>query len=141
MKGKKRMTQSMTLLLVEDEVVIRSDLKEVLAEAGYDVIEAENGGKALSEFEADASLFRWLITDINLGKGPNGWEIARRCREVIPDLPVLYISGLESADWPSKGVPYSLIVSKPFASAHIMTAISTLLVEADSNRARDGGLA
>jgi hypothetical protein len=36
------------------------------------------------------------------------WEIARRGRELIPHLPVLYISGHGSADWPSKGVPNSL---------------------------------
>jgi len=92
----------------------------------------------LSEFEADASRFRGLIADINLGKGPDGWEVARRGRELIPDLPVLYISAHAATDWPSKGVPNSLIVSKPFASAQIITAISTLLVEADSHRARDG---
>jgi two-component system, cell cycle response regulator CpdR len=131
------MTPSMKLLLVEDEGLIRLDLKDALAEAGFDVTEAANGEKALSEFEADASRFRGLITDINLGKGPDGWEVARRGRELIRDLPVLYISAHAPADWPSKGVPNSLIVSKPFAVAQIITAISTLLVEADSHRARD----
>jgi two-component system cell cycle response regulator CpdR len=132
------MTSPISLLLVEDEGLIRHDLKEALAAAGFDVTEAASGGKALSEFEADTSRIRGLITDINLGKGPNGWEIARRGRELIPDLPVVYISGHGAADWPSKGVPKSLIVSKPFASAQIITAISTLLVDADSHRAREG---
>jgi CheY-like chemotaxis protein len=71
------------LLLVEDEPLIRH-LKEALMEAGFDVAEAASGAKALSEFEADASRIRGLITDINLGKGPDGWEIARRGRELIP---------------------------------------------------------
>jgi two-component system cell cycle response regulator CpdR len=132
------MTPTMTLLLVEDEALIRIVLKDALAEAGFDVTEAMNGEKALSEFEANASRFRGLITDINLGTGPDGWAVARRGRELIPNLPVLYISGHAAADWPSKGVPNSLIVNKPFASAQLITAISTLLVEADSHRARDG---
>ena len=131
------MTPTITLLLVEDEPLISLDLKEALTEAGFDVIQAMNGEKALSEIKADASRFRGLITDINLGREPDGWEVARRGRELIPDLPVLYISAHAAPDWPSKGVPKSLVVTKPFASAQIITAISTLLVEADSHRAHD----
>ena len=102
------MTPTKTLLLVEDEGLIRHDLKEGLVEAGFDVSDVAAGGTALSEIEADASRFSGLVTDINLGKGPDGWEIARRARELLPNLPVVYISGHGSADWPSKGVPNSL---------------------------------
>ena len=124
------------ILLLVDEALIRHDLKEALVEAGFDVTEAGSGGEALSEFEAGASRISGLITDINLGNESDGWEIARRGRELIPDLPVVYISGHGSAEWPSKGVPNSLIVSKPFAPAQLITAISTLLVEADTHRAQ-----
>ena len=97
------------------------------------------GGKALSELEADPR-FSGLITDINLGRGPDGWEIARCARELLPNLPVIYISGHGSAEWPSKGVPNGLTISKPFATAQLITAISTLLVEADAHKAREGGI-
>ncbi len=132
------MTPTKTLLLVEDEVLVSHDLKEGLVAAGFDVMDVAQAGKALSELEADPSRFNGLITDINLGSGPDGWEIARRGRELIPDLPVVYISGHGSADWPSKGVPNSLTLSKPFATAQLITAISTLLVEADAHKAREG---
>jgi DNA-binding response OmpR family regulator len=132
------MTPTKTLLLVEDEGLVRHDLKEGLVEAGFDVSDVAQGGKALSELEADPSRFSGLITDIRLGRGPDGWEIARRARELIPNLPVVYISGHGSADWPSKGVPNSLTLSKPFATAQLITAISTLLVEADAHKARGG---
>jgi DNA-binding response OmpR family regulator len=132
------MTPTKTLLLVEDEALVRHDLKESLVEAGFDVSDVAQGGKALSELEADPSRFSGLITDIRLGRGPDGWEIARRARELIPNLPVVYISGHGSADWPSKGVPNSLTLSKPFAMAQLITAISTLLVEADAHKAREG---
>jgi two-component system cell cycle response regulator CpdR len=99
------MTPTKTLLLVEDEGLIRHDLKEGLVEAGFDVSDVAAGGTALSDIEADPSRFSGLVTDINLGKGPDGWEIARRARELLPNLPVVYISGHGSADWPSKGVP------------------------------------
>jgi CheY-like chemotaxis protein len=99
------MTPTKTLLLVEDEGLVRYDLKEGLVAAGFDVTDVAHGAKALSELEADPSRFLGLITDINLGRGPDGWEIARRGRELVPDLPVVYISGHGSADRPSKGVP------------------------------------
>src|ERR1700689_703795 len=102
------------------------------------VCDVAQGGKALSELEADPSRFSGLITDVRLGRGPDGWEIARRAREPIPNLPVVYISGHGSADWASKGVPNSLTLSKPFATAQLITAISTLLVEADAHKAREG---
>jgi DNA-binding response OmpR family regulator len=132
------MTPTKTLLLVDDEPLVRHDLKEGLVEAGFDVSDVAAGGKALSEIEADPSRFSGLVTDINLGRGPDGWEIARRARELMPNLPVVYISGHGSADWPSKGVPNSLTLSKPFATAQLITAISTLLVEADAHKAREG---
>jgi DNA-binding response OmpR family regulator len=132
------MTPSKTLLLVEYESLVRHDLREGLVAAGFDVMEAPQGARALSELEADPSRFLGLITDITLGKGPDGWEIARRGRELVPDLPVVYISGHGSADWQSKGVPKSLTLAKPFATAQLVTAISTLLVEVDAHKAREG---
>src|SRR5271154_1596970 len=47
------MTPPKTLLLVEDEGLVRHDLKEGLVEAGFDVTDAAQSGKALSELEAD----------------------------------------------------------------------------------------
>jgi DNA-binding response OmpR family regulator len=49
------MTPTKTLLLVEDEALVRHDLKEGLVEAGFDVSDVGLGGKALSELEADPS--------------------------------------------------------------------------------------
>jgi CheY-like chemotaxis protein len=63
------MTPTKTLLLVEDEGLVRYDLKEGLVEAGFDVTDAAQGGKALSELEADPLRFNGLITDISLGQG------------------------------------------------------------------------
>src|ERR1700720_3856756 len=105
------MTPTKTLLLVEDEGLVRHDLKEGLVEAGFDISDVSQGGKALSELEADPSRFCGLITDTNLGRKPDGWATARPVPELIPNLPVVYISGHGSADWPSKGVPNSLIIS------------------------------
>jgi DNA-binding response OmpR family regulator len=122
------------LLLVEDEAAILNLLEDALIEAGYEVILAGDGRKALRELEADADRFRGIITDIRLGTGPSGWDIGHRARELSPHIQIVYLSGDSAHEWPSKGVPNSLMVSKPFAVAQVVTAISGLLVQEDTRR-------
>ena len=121
------MTPSILLLLVEDEVLIRMNLEEELAEAGFDVVVATNGKEAMALIGADASRFRGVLTDIKLGRGSDGWDVARRARELVPEMPVLYISGDSAHEWSAKGVPGSIMVPKPFVGVQIITAVSTLL--------------
>ena len=123
------------VLLVEDEFLIATMIGEALADGGFDVVPVVNGTRAVAELEAEGSRFRALITDIRLGKGPDGWEISRRARELIPGVPVIYVSGDSSSDWASKGVPNSVMVAKPFAPAQIVTALATLVTEAESHPA------
>jgi hypothetical protein len=51
----------------------------------------------------------------------------RRARELDPDITVVYMTGDSAADWSSKGVPNSVLITKPFAPVQIVTAISQLL--------------
>ena len=127
------MTTTTALFLVEDDALIRDLLEDSLTEAGFEVVEVSCGTKALAHFEADAARFRAVITDIRLGAGPDGWAVARRARELVPTMPVVYMSGDSSPEWSSKGVPNSLMVAKPFAPAQIITAVSTLLNAADTH--------
>jgi DNA-binding response OmpR family regulator len=69
--------------------------------------------------------YRALVTDINFGREKvDGWKVARHAREIDPEFPVVYMSGDSAADWTSKGVPNSIMLSKPFAPAQLLTAIS-----------------
>ena len=107
------MTATTALFLVEDDPLIRDLLEASLTEAGFEVIEVGNGTKALAEFDAGAARFRAVITDIRLGAGPDGWAVARRARELVPNMPVVYMSGDSSHEWSSKGVPNSLMGPSP----------------------------
>jgi len=127
------MTTSTALFLVEDDALIRDLLEASLTEAGFEVVEVSCGTKALAHFDANAARFRAVITDVGLGAGPDGWAVARRARELVPTMPVVYMSGDSSHEWSSKGVPNSLMVAKPFAPAQIITAVSTLLNAADTH--------
>ncbi len=127
------MDLSILLLLVEDEPLIRMNLQEDLTEAGFDLVVATSGQEALSELEADADRFRGVLIDIRLGHGSDGWEVARRARKLVPEMPVVYISGDSAHEWTAKGVPNSIMVPKPFVGAQIITALSTLLNHAGSH--------
>jgi DNA-binding response OmpR family regulator len=64
---------------------------------------------------------------INLLGRFDGWEVARRAREIDPAFPVVYMSGQHAEEWASKGVPNSIMLAKPFAPAQLITAVSQLL--------------
>ena len=85
------------------------------------------GRQALTEIEADAGRFSGVVTDIRLGSGPTGWDVARRARELVPGIPVVYVSGDSAYEWDSRGLPNSVMIRKPFVTAQVLTAISTLL--------------
>jgi DNA-binding response OmpR family regulator len=125
------MTLSIVLLLVEDEPLVIELLEAALTDSGYEVVQSQSGAKALKEIEAGASRFRAIVTDIKLGPGPDGWAIAQRAREIVPTMPIVYMSGDSVHEWASKGVPGSVILAKPFAPAQLVTAVSTLVTEAD----------
>jgi DNA-binding response OmpR family regulator len=119
------------LLYVEDDRVIRETVIESLEEAGFELLVADAGEQALQMLGAHAAELRGLITDVNLGAGPDGWTIAREARQLIAGLPVVYVSGASDHEWTSEGVPGSTIIAKPFACTQLVVAISALLVVSD----------
>lgn len=74
-----------------------------------------------------------LVTDVNMGDGPSGWDVARHARELQPSLPVIYMTGAAAADWAAHGVPRSVLLGKPFATSQVITAIATLLNAANTD--------
>jgi DNA-binding response OmpR family regulator len=128
------------LLLVEDEALLRGFLEIGLSDAGFEVVLATNGTNATTALDGDGAHFKGLITDIQLGTGPNGWEVGRHARQVVPGLPVVYISGDSAHDWTAQGVPESVMLQKPFVIAQLVTAITTLLNQASSATASSGAM-
>ena len=108
-------------------------LEIVLAEAGFAFTTAGSGEDAISILEAERASFAALITDVNLSGKVTGWEVATRARELNEELPVVYITGGPAVhDWPSKGVPKSVLLPKPFANAQLVTAVSELITASKS---------
>lgn len=121
------MEPSVLILVVEDEPLIGISVEDALNEGGYVVRLVYSGEEAIAMLDAGDEPIAGLVTDIRLGSGPDGWTVARRARELHPAMPVVYMSGDSAVDHASRGVPDSLMVQKPFASAQIVTAVSQLL--------------
>ena len=123
--------QGILILIVEDDALIQMELQHTLGDAGYATASEVSGEQAIARLESETDI-RALITDINLQNEASGWDVARRARELFPDLPVVYVTSVGENEWTSQGVPKSILISKPFAPAQITTAVSQLLNDVDA---------
>jgi DNA-binding response OmpR family regulator len=129
------------LLLVEDDSALQLVLQDGLEDEGFEVVVASSGAEGIAELEADGTRFKAIVTDIRLGKGPNGWEVGHRGREVVPGIPMIYMSGDSAHEWTANGVPGSVMLQKPFVIAQLITAITTLLNQASNATALSDAMA
>jgi CheY-like chemotaxis protein len=118
---------NVSLLYVEDEILVQYDVEHALKGAGYEPILACNGEEALDLLERRSGEFGGLVTDVQLGGQATGWDVARRARQLLPNLPVIYASGGNGVAWFAQGVPHSVMIDKPFVSAQVAIAMATLL--------------
>ena len=122
------------ILLVEDEPLLLLISQDALEAGGYAVVPVQSGSEAVSVLDGRTHELSGLVTDIRMPGGIDGWAVARHAREAQPDLPIVYTTGDSASDWPALGVPNSVVVRKPYAGAQLLTAISTLITKADTNR-------
>lgn len=121
------MEESIVILVVEDDPSIQSIVEEALSDGGFDPAIASSGEEALAALNGPTK-YRMLVLDIKLGKdGIRGWDVARRARAKVPDLPIIYITGGNADEWAVQGVPKSFLLAKPFAPAQLVTAVAQLL--------------
>jgi two-component system cell cycle response regulator CpdR len=128
------------VLLVEDDELMGALFELVLADAGYQVARAKSGQEALARLESDAPPIDAVISDIELGEGPDGWQVARRARARSPTMPVIYITGGRGDDWAPQHVPLGVMLQKPF---HVDTMVVTLrdLLQGERQAGRKARLA
>jgi CheY-like chemotaxis protein len=122
------------ILLVEDEPLVLLVAQDASESGGYTVLPVQLSSEALEVLDSRIAEVAGLVTDIRLPGASDGWEIARHARELRADLPVVYTTADSAVNWPVKGVPNSVVVQKPYAAAQLLTAISTLMTVADTNR-------
>jgi DNA-binding response OmpR family regulator len=115
------------ILVIEDDEDIQSIVESALSEGGFEAAIAASGEEAVTLLKGMKSTYQALVTDISLRGKIDGWEVAQQAREIDPAFPIVYMSGASADEWPSKGVPNSIMLAKPFAPAQLVTAVANLL--------------
>ncbi|AMZ70308.1 MULTISPECIES: response regulator [Pseudomonas] len=115
-------TQS-TILVVEDDDIVRMLIVDVLEELEYQVLEADGCEQALAFLRNDAQPIALMMTDVGLPV-MDGRELAKQARAVRPQLPVLFASGYaESIDVP-EGMS---VIGKPFSIDQLRDKVKRIL--------------
>jgi PAS domain S-box-containing protein len=122
-----RVTQSGTVLLVEDEAELRSMVRRILRERGYVVLQASSGAQAMQMLQEYDGPLDLVITDVVM-PGMKGPELARRVA-MERDVPVLFVSGYaeELVDMPDDLAAPTAFLAKPFTPEQLLDQVHKML--------------
>ena len=125
-----------TILIVEDQPGLRALTEEVLGDAGYDVLMAQDGAEALRVSEQHPGQIRLLLTDLSLPETP-GRDVAALLKALQPEMKVLFMSGHSRNVATRDGALDSdaNFIQKPWTPRSLCEAISaTLAVQPSPQR-------
>ena len=113
------------ILIIEDEEAIRSILRELLLDAGYEVEEAADGPEGIAKFRAGR--FALVLLDLML-PGLDGYAVCEQIRRVS-DIPVIMLTALDDDDSQLKGFDALAddYITKPFSMPVVMKHIEAVL--------------
>jgi CheY-like chemotaxis protein len=129
-----------TILIVEDEDLVRALASRSLRERGYRVIEARQGVEALQQLEQQSAGVDLVISDVVMPE-MGGRELARRLAMLRPSLPVLFISGYTGEDVIQRGLmePGAPFQQKPFTPDGLARKVREMLDAVPRAPAATGG--
>lgn len=113
--------EPITILLTDDEELVRKGTADMLRDLGHQVHEAESGSQAVDRLSSGLRVDA-LVTDYMM-PGINGAELARRARATNPDLPVLVITGYAGGNL-DIGLPQ---LAKPFRRSDLAAALEQVV--------------
>lgn len=112
-----------TILVVEDDAIVRMLIVDVLEELEFTVLEASGSDIALNLIQDSSVTIDLLMTDVGL-PGMDGRELATAARAARPELPILFASGYaESIEVP----PGMSVIGKPFSIDQLRDKVKSLL--------------
>ena len=121
------MEDQLVILVVEDDQEIQSIVEDALTEGGFEPAIAPSGEEAVTLLRGNRGSYRALVADVTLRGRMDGWEVAKQAREIDPAFPIIYITAAHAGQWASRGVPNSVLLTKPFAPSQLVTAVAQLL--------------
>ncbi|AIS12788.1 Sensory box histidine kinase/response regulator [Pseudomonas chlororaphis subsp. aurantiaca] len=112
-----------TILVVEDDAIVRMLIVDVLEELEFKVLEAAGSEEALARLQDSALHIDLMMTDVGL-PGMDGKELAARARALRPELPVLFASGYaENIEVPAG----MAVIGKPFSIDQLRDKVRAIL--------------
>ncbi|WP_277758194.1 hybrid sensor histidine kinase/response regulator [Pseudomonas sp. A34-9] len=117
-----------TILIVDDEPTVRTLLKDVLSDLGFNLLEAADSVEGLEVLRSSAHI-DLLITDVGLPGGMNGRQLADAGRQIRPKLKTLFITGYAESSVIGNGQlgPGMQVLTKPFVVDTLVSRVSGLL--------------
>jgi DNA-binding response OmpR family regulator len=125
------LNEPLKILIAEDDYLVQEMLEDTLSQGGFLAEILSSAEEAATLLKGEVAGFRALVTDVNLRGTMSGWDLARVARERDTAFPIVYMTGTAAEDWARFGVPNSILLTKPFAPAQLLTAVSQLLKPAD----------
>lgn len=113
------------ILFVEDNPLIGFSTCEFIRDRGFRVLDADCALEARQVIDRHGYLSA-LVTDIDLGAGEDGFDLARQARAAYPDLPVVFVSGTAASRHAAEGVEGSVFINKPYHPRQIIEALSAM---------------
>ena len=119
---------SETILVVEDQDVVRTFAVTALRRFGYNVLEASDGTEALAVAARHPGKLHLLVTDVVM-PGMNGKQLSERLTELNPTLEVIFVSGYTADVIADRGVldPSVAFLHKPFSPEELATKVRSVL--------------
>ncbi|MCL9800361.1 response regulator [Pseudomonas sp. rhizo66] len=116
-------TPAPTILVVEDDDIVRMLIVDVLEELEFKVLEADDGEPALAILADAGNSIDLMMTDFGL-PGMDGRELANKARELRPALPILFASGYaENIDVPAD----MHVIGKPFSIDQLRDKVKSII--------------
>ena len=129
-------TEGCSVLVAEDDGMLRKLLCHGLTRWGFNVVQAEDGCEALACLQFRAHPIEVLVTDINM-PGINGVELAKETRKLLPDVPILVMSSnfSEEAEEVILTLPNTSKLEKPFDLVQLREKLQELLAASSASLA------
>lgn len=127
-----------TILVVEDEPVLRDMAHVILQDCGYNILEASSGREALQVWEIHKDAIDLVLTDMVMPEGVSGMDLAHRLLEAKPGLKLIFASGysMDDLDPEFLGAGQARFLQKPYTHLSLPKAVRDCLDEPTGARAQ-----
>lgn len=114
-----------TILIVDDEPVVRKLIHFCLKQRGFEVIEASSGAAAIEICQSHRGEIALALIDVIM-PGIHGPQLVKCLNKLNPEIPVLYMSGFPHIEAINRGM--ADFISKPFTAARLLARIREILI-------------